>query len=68
MTELAFGATVWWTGCGRDGAGGVSTGSHELEYSAPRSTICSPGMGSRWSAAWIEQPLAPCASQRGRQR
>jgi peroxiredoxin-like protein len=37
MTDLVFDATVWWTGCGRDGAGGVSTGGQEFEYSAPLS-------------------------------
>src|SRR5665213_1157917 len=37
MSDLVFGATVWWTGCGRDGAGGVSTGGQEFEYSAPLS-------------------------------
>src|ERR1039458_978490 len=51
MTELAFGATVWWTGCGRDGAGGVSTGGQELEYSAPRS------MGGRGKGTSPEELL-----------
>ena len=51
MTELAFGATVWWTGCGRDGAGGVSTGGQELEYSAPFS------MGGRGNGTSPEELL-----------
>src|SRR5579864_2638210 len=37
MTELKFGSDVHWEGCGRDGAGTVTTGGQKIVYSAPTS-------------------------------